>query len=225
MASADIRELRNLPLSDLITAPLNAVIEAQANSAMSTAQFIEQVGFSSEGEASFFDDDSKSQEREIRTAELKVKKKLLKTADDGTTSVEIVDEFVSIPFITLFNIPSIEIQSLDWDFNVKLKSMQSLETSYSQEFKYGYRSKTEINAGIAAKIFSAGINTSMTVESTFKSDFELRHKAGREQEYNLHINIKAVQAQPPKGIERLLAIAERVATESEAANAHEAAES
>jgi hypothetical protein len=192
---------------------------------MSTAQFIEQVGFCSEAEASFFDNDSKSQERDIRTAELRVNKKLLKTADDDTTSVEIVEEVVSIPFITLFNIPLIEIQSLDWDFNVKLKSMQSLETTYSFELTYGYRSKIEAKAGIAAKIFSAGINNSMTVESTFKSDFELRHKVGREQEYNLHISVKAVQSQTSKDIERLLAIAERIATESEAANAHEAAES
>ena len=225
MARADIRELRNLPLSDLITAPLNAVIEAQANSAMSTAQFIEQVGFTNTGESSLFDNKDDTEERDVRMAELKVKKKFLKTADDGTVTVEEGEEFVSIPFITLFNIPSIEIDSMEWDFNVKLKSVQSLETSFSKEFAYGYRSKTEANAGIQAKIFSAGINTSITVEATLKTDFELRHKSSREQEYNLHINIKAAQAQPPKGIERLLAIAERIAAESEAANAHEAANS
>lgn len=41
----ETQELQNLPLSFLISAPLNAAIEAQRASALSTAAFIEQVGY------------------------------------------------------------------------------------------------------------------------------------------------------------------------------------
>jgi hypothetical protein len=223
MAQADIRELRNLPLSDLITSPLNAVITAQANAALSTAQFIEQIGFTSDSDKSLFDDKEAADNHDIRMAELKVRKKLLEDDGSGGQTVRIVDEYVAIPFITLFNIPAIEISELNWDFNVKLKSVQSLDTSFSKSFSAGYRRTAEAKAGLAAKIIQIGVNSSMTVEASTKSDFEMRHKSSRQQEYNLHINIKANSAPVPKGIERLLSIAERIATESEEANAHEAA--
>jgi hypothetical protein len=222
MAQADIRELRNLPLSDLITAPLNAVITAQANAALSTAQFIEQIGFTSEGEASLFDDKDDNDKHSIRTAELKIKKKVLVDDGNGGLKVEEVEEFVSIPFISLFNIPAIEIGSMDWDFNVRLKSVQSLDTTFSSSFSAGYRSQTGLKIGGQIKMIEVGINSSMTVETSLKTDFEMRHKSTREQEYNLHINIKANAAALPKGIDRLLSIAERIATETETANAHEA---
>ena len=224
MAQSDIRELRNLPLSDLITAPLNAIVEAQASAALSTAQFIEQIGFDSAGEASLFDEESSedTNKRTIRTAELKVSKKILVTNEDGSQEVKDVDEFVSIPFIALFNIPSIEIDSMEWDFNVKLKSVQSLATSFSEQFKSGFRSKSGSKVGVDVKGINISTNSSMTVEASRKTDFELRFKADRTQEYNLHINIKANQAAPPKGIERLLGIAERIATETEVANQFEA---
>ncbi|WP_210395224.1 DUF2589 domain-containing protein [Motiliproteus sediminis] len=225
MAQADIRELRNLPLSDLITSPLNAVISAQSNAALSTAQFIEQIGFTSDSDKSLFDDKDPSDKHDIRMAELKVKKKLLEDDGNGGQTVKEVDEYVAIPFITLFNIPAIEISEMNWDFNVKLKSVQSLETSFTKTFSAGYRRKTEAKAGLAFKAIEVGVNSSMTVEASIKTDFEMRHKASREQEYNLHIGIKANSAPLPKGIERLLGIAERIATESEEANAHEAANS
>lgn len=223
MAQADIRELRNLPLSDLITAPLNAVITAQANAALSTAQFIEQIGFTSDTDVSLFDDKDANDKHDVRMAELKVKKRLLQDDGSGNMVVNEVEEYVSIPFVTLFNIPALEIGSLDWDFNVKLKSVQSLETTFSKTFQAGYRRTIGANVGGAFKMINVGGNTSMTVETSLKTDFEMKYKSTRDQEYNLHINIKASAAELPKGIERLLSIAERIATESEEANAHQAA--
>lgn len=42
--TSDIQILRELPLKELISAPLNAVIEAQADAAMTTVAFIERIG-------------------------------------------------------------------------------------------------------------------------------------------------------------------------------------
>ncbi len=225
MARQDIKELRNLPLADLISAPLNAVITAQANAALSTANFIERIGFISNSDKSIFDNkemigDNPDTHR-VRMAELKVKKKIL-VADGDTYKVEEIEEYVAIPFITLFNIPAFEIGSLDWDFKVRLKSVQEFETNFSHSNTIATSNTTGVELGVAAKILQVGVNTTMTVEASATTDFELRYKSNREQEYNLHINVKGNAAPFPKGIERLLDIAERIATETEEANRFEA---
>ncbi len=195
----DIIELRNLPLEELISAPLNAVIKAQAQAAMTTVQFIEQVGFiRNSDDTSFVDspDNSTANDYDVRLAKLQIN-----VDKDGKNTVTNVD----LPFITLFNVPSFEIATFDWSFNVKLKSMQSL----SAKFTTSNTTAVTTDASSSLNLFSLiKIGGSMKVESTTKTDFESRFKTGREQEYNLNINIKGNSAPLPKGIETLLSIAE-----------------
>ncbi len=195
----DIIELRNLPLEELISAPLNAVIKAQAQAAMTTVQFIEQVGFiRNSDDTSFFDshDNSTANDYDVRLAKLQIN-----VDKDGKNTVTNDD----LPFITLFNVPSFEIATFDWSFNVKLKSMQSL----SAKFTTSNTTAVTTDASSSLNLFSLiKIGGSMKVESTTKTDFESRFKTGREQEYNLNINIKGNSAPLPKGIETLLSIAE-----------------
>ena len=196
----DITELRNLPLEQLISAPLNAVIKAQAQAAMTTAQFIEEIGFKRKDEdsLSFFDTPDNTggeNDYDVRVAKVQI---------DANGLVTKVD----IPFITLVNVPSFEITNFDWSFNVKLKSMQS----FSAKFGTTNTTSTTVNASSELNIFSLiKIGGSMKVESTTKTDFESRFKSGRAQEYNLNINIKGNSAPLPKGIETLLSIAENAA--------------
>lgn len=193
----DVTELRNLPLEQLISAPLNAVIKAQAQAAMTTAKFIEEIGFKRPDEDSFFDtpDDAAKNDYDVRVAKLKI---------DANGKVTNVD----IPFITLFNVPNFEITNFDWAFNVKLKSIQSFSA------RFGTTTTTTTTGGVNAglNIFQLlKIGGGMKVESTTKTDFESRFKSGREQEYNLAINIRGNSAPLPKGIETLLSIAENAA--------------
>lgn len=193
----DITELRNLPLEQLISAPLNAVIKAQAQAAITTAQFIEEIGFKRPDEDSFFDtpDDATKNDYDVRVAKLKI---------DANGKVTNVD----IPFITLFNVPNFEITNFDWSFNVKLKSMQT----FSAKFGTTNTTTTTTEGSARLGIFDLlKIGGSMKVESTTKTDFESRFKTGREQEYNLAINIHGNSAPLPKGIETLLSIAENAA--------------
>lgn len=196
----DITELRNLPLEQLISAPLNAVIQAQAQAAMTTAHFIEEVGFKrqTEDNNSLFDTpDNASNENnyDVRVAKLQI------DANGKKTNVD-------IPFITLVNVPNFEITNFDWSFNVKLKSMQS----YSAKFGVSSTVNTSNNANAQVNLFSLlKFGGGMKVETTTKTDFESRYKSGREQEYNLNINVKGNAAPLPKGIETLLSIAENAA--------------
>ena len=74
-----------------------------------------------------------------------------------------------------------------------------------------------INAGLQELGIPVGIGASAKVEASTSTKFELRYGSGHEHEYNLNISIKANAAPQPRGIERLLGIAERIAAANEAA--------
>ena len=220
----EIRELQQLPLEDLITAPLNAVITAQANAALSTANFIQQIGFRNkdanrDGSTSIFDllnkppDPAQAADQfDVRTAELVFIKKLNQNGNLVDTL-----ERVSLPFITLFNIPSIEISEMTWDFSVKLKGIETFETALTHKAKQSTTVGGNVNAGLQELGIPIGIGASAKVEASSSTKFDLRYGSGHEHEYNLNISIKANAAPPPRGIERLLGIAERIAAANEAA--------
>jgi hypothetical protein len=202
----EIQDLTELPLSSLMSGPINAVIEAQATAAMTTANFIQQVGFDNTTNAdhSIFDiltgGSAQPERLKMRTAELSFAKKQVKA--DG--SVEDVDETVQLPFISLFNVPSFEINRLTWSFNARLKRMEAFQTDLTVS------AENKRTVHVASKL---------SVESTRKTDFDLRYGLGREHEYNLQINVEASSGPAPRGIERLLAIAEKIAASNEAAAA------
>ncbi len=211
MASQEVQELKELPLEQLISAPLNAVINAQATAAMSTAAFIERIGFKAAAPAgggaadqtlSMLFDDGNPSKYEVRTADVKFVKK----TTDAAGAVVSTDVNLSVPFITMFNIPSIEIDEMNWEFNARLKRVEAFATSLT----FGSTTKTTAgaNAGLAAGKLPISLGASLKVESTVKTDFQAKFGSSKEAEYNLKISVKASQAAPPKGIEKLLGIAE-----------------
>ena len=191
------QELASIDFEWMLGGPLSAVIKAQAQAAVTTAKFIEEIGFKRNDDESFFDtpDDANKNDYDVRVAKLKI------DANGQITSVD-------MPFISLFNVPSFEISNFDWSFNVKLKSLQSFSA------KFGISSTTTSTSTVDAGLDIKGLlrlGSTMKVETTTKTDFESRFKAGREQEYNLNISIRGNSAPLPKGIETLLGIAENAA--------------
>jgi len=218
----EVQNLRELPLSDLMKAPIEAAIAAQASSATTTANFIQQVGFENQANAkhSIFDILSggaqATEQFKLRTADLTFRKKRVK--DDLT--VEEVDEKLSLPLLTLFNIPSFEIKNLNWSFNVRLKKMEALETELTSSTQVTTTSNNDFSLDL--KKLGLHIGSSLKVEASNKTDFALRYGLGREHEYNLQIAMEAGQGPTPPGISKLLAIAEKIAAAEEEAVAAEA---
>ncbi|MDB9527724.1 DUF2589 domain-containing protein [Oscillatoria sp. CS-180] len=212
--SREVRELRSLPLEDLISAPLNAVIKAQTEAAMSTADFIKRVGFVDPKNKSLFDRLEQDDSSDVRIAAIRVRKKGLN--DQG--EVVDIEELVEIPYISLFNIPAFEIDSLDWSFDVKLKRIEAFETDLNTVIETEQSGTGNAGGSLPIAGLPIGVGGAMSVEVSSKTDFTLRYGQTRESEYNLRISIKANAAAQPRGIERLLDIAERIATETEAIN-------
>ena len=108
--SVDGREIASLDFPNLIGAPLNAIVEAQAKSAITTANFIKEVAFDKEGRA------------------IQVEFKYDRTGDDGRHQ-----EFtLSVPFLTMLPIPYITVENAEIEFNAKITSTR--ENSMSSNF-------------------------------------------------------------------------------------------
>jgi hypothetical protein len=225
----ETQELKNLPLSFLISAPLNAAIEAQRASALSTAAFIEQVGFlPKDKKLSLFAD--KTNTYDVRQAVVSYEQdeiKLKTPSNPGATPptsdvyevVKGVKRTLQLPFISLLNIPMFEVSELNIDFNVRLKGITQFEAEFNNETSSTVGSSASASGDLGSLGIPLSVGASMKVETTSRSEFGLRYGEGHEAEYNLHVTVKAVQAAQPKGIERLLALAEKIVDASEKANA------
>lgn len=246
----ETQELKNLPLSFLISAPLNAVIEAQRASALSTAAFIEQVGFLPKNKKlSLFAD--KTNTYDVRQAVVSYEQDEIVVTKPGkpavvgvpgvagTPGVPAVPEVVAadavpaefnvkktkrtmqLPFISLLNIPMFEVSELNIDFNVRLKGVTQFEAEFNNETSSTASGSASASGDLSSLGIPLSVGASMKVETTNRSNFGLRYGEGHESEYNLHVTVKAVQAAQPKGIERLLALAEKIVDASEKSNAEQ----
>lgn len=227
----EVKILKDLPLNDLISAPLNAVINAQAAAALTTVNFIERVGFinKSNPKKGIFDKPKNAggDNYDVRVARLNMEKvefvpAILDASGNVTTpaTTKTTTEKIELPFLSLVPIPSFEVNQLDWDFNVKLNSVEEFSTDFTHSDTTTNNSDSNFGLNIGDFL---SVGSTMKVQTTVKNDFELRYGSSHEAEYNLKIAIKATAAKTPLGIERLLGIAEKIATNNEQANSKLAA--
>lgn len=190
-ADADfVAQLGNIDFENLIGGPLEAAVKAQANASLSTVNFIQEVGFE-------LDDDDK---QVIRTVDFSYIKKTpnpnFGSTDpdlpEGTdTATEIFSENVAIvvPFISILNVPSLRIETVDIDFNVKLNSV------FTKNVKSTIGIKTEVKNGGWSPI-------------KFKVSASYRRSSSSgvrvEKQYTMGVKVKATNDEMPAGLEKVL---------------------
>jgi hypothetical protein len=217
-------ELENLPLSFLISAPLNAAIEAQRAAALSAAAFIEQVGFLPKNQKlSLFTNATNTYD--VRQAQVSYthKEVVLDKAENldadpptpATYKLGEVTRTLQLPFISLLQIPLFEVSELNIDFSVRLKGVTQFEAEFNNETSTNVESQARGSGDLTSLGVPIAVGGSMKVQTASQSKFGLRYGEGHEAEYNMHVTVKAIQAPPPKGIERLLALAEKIVDASE----------
>jgi hypothetical protein len=107
------QELATLDFANLIGGPLNAIVEAQAKSAITTANFIKEVAFDKNGE--------------IVNVNFKYNRKDNNGRDQDFT--------LTVPFLTMLPIPYITIETAEVEFNAKITSttQSDVKSSFSQD--------------------------------------------------------------------------------------------
>lgn len=206
------QELSSIDFESMIGGPLVAVINAQAQAAMSTVNFIKEVGFkkpSAEQEAG----GDTSTEDPIYVS-FKYPKELSPyvpavpanpsatppiPASPAVPAVYETQE-LKVPILTILPIPYIRIEMVTIDFNAKINSVEYRKTN----------TDLKVNASIEAKAGWLWGSAKLKVSTSFQRTTQEGNSINRT--YSLAIHVKAVQDEMPAGMERMLGILEGAIT-------------
>lgn len=188
-------ELSSLNFESLIGGPLNAVVKAQAQSAMTSVDFIKAVGF---------DHDNAGNITGPTMVSFSYKKTVEEKQSDGSTKPVDRQFNLSVPFLTMLPIPFIRVEETTIDFNAKITSI--VESSTATQFG--------INSELSAKAGWGPFSASLKVNCSYKRSTTSSQK--EERTYSMSVHVRAVQDELPAGTERLLSILENSIKEAPA---------
>lgn len=202
-----VAELGSIDFENIIGGPLNAAVAAQNNASLATVSFIKEVGFKDD---------------EIRMVDFSYTKSVPDSTpalpdpnatipDPNNPNATIPDPalalpdpnappilrpvVIKVPFISVLNVPSLRIETVDIEFNVKLNSVFTKETS--SEFGLNVDYSKEVGIG---KIYSSKFKVSVSYKRTTSSGVRV------EKEYSLNVKVKATNDEMPAGLEKVLGL-------------------
>lgn len=189
-----VQELKQIPFSHLIGAPLKAAIEAQALAAQSTIEFIHKVGFKQPASGGpdllFTNTQNDADAGELRNVTFEYQK----TDENGTDQ----DFTLTVPLLSITPIPYIRIDEMTIDFKAKLTDSIVRKTDSSFQL--------DANVSGSYSAFWSPIKVETRVSSTFKTSNSVQANSVRE--YSLDIHVRATQDAMPAGLSKILDILE-----------------
>ncbi len=202
------QELSSIDFESMIGGPLVAVINAQAQAAMSTVNFIKEVGFKKPSTEEDAGGDTTTEEPIYVT--FKYPKELTPyepaiPADPsatppvaGSAAVPAVYQAqeLQVPILTILPIPFIRIDLTTIDFNAKINSIEYRKTN----------TRLKVDASLEAKAGWLWGSAKLKVSTSFQRTTQQGNTVNRT--YSLAIHVKAVQDEMPAGMEKMLSILE-----------------
>lgn len=206
------QELSSIDFESMLGGPLVAVINAQAQAAMTTVNFIKEVGFKKKSAEEAAGGDTGTEEpiyvsfkypKEISSYQPAV------AADPSATPPVSASPAVSavyetqelkVPILTMLPIPFIRIDLTTIDFNAKINSVSYRKTN----------TRLKVDASLEAKAGWLWGSAKLKVSTSFQRTTQQGNTINRT--YSLAVHIKAVQDEMPAGMEKLLGILEDAIT-------------
>lgn len=208
------QELAAIDFESMLGGPLVAVINAQAQSAMTTVNFIKEVGFKKTSEEEEAGGDTSTQEPIYLT--FKYPKEIspyvpavpavaanpdaeppvvAQPAQDAQAAVYETQE-LQVPILTMLPIPFIRIDLTTIDFNAKINSVEYRKTN----------TRLKVDASLEAKAGWLWGSAKLKVSTSFQRTTQQGNTVNRT--YSMAVHIKAVQDEMPAGMEKILGILE-----------------
>jgi hypothetical protein len=201
------QELSSIDFESMIGGPLMAVVRAQAQAAMTTINFIKQVGFHTPSDQ---DPEQDTETKEPIYVKFKYWKETqpFQPANPGdpnanppipaTPAVPAKYElqYLEVPALTLYPIPYIRVEETTIDFNAKINSVEFQKTD----------STFKISADLEAKAGWAWGSAKLKVSAAYQKSTQSGNEVNRT--YSLQVNVKAVQDEMPAGMEKVLSLLE-----------------
>jgi len=216
------QELASLDFESMLGGPLVAVVNAQAQAAVSTVNFIKEVGFKKPAAEEIAGDDTTTEEPIY--VSFKYPKELVPyqpavpanpgdpaatppvPATPAVAAVPAVYETqqLQVPILTMLPIPYIRIDMTTIDFNAKINSVEYRKTD----------TNLKIDAELEAKAGWLWGSAKLKVNTSFQRTTQQGNTVDRT--YSMAVHIKAVQDEIPAGMERVLGILEGAITSTPA---------
>lgn len=202
------QELSSIDFESMIGGPLVAVIHAQAQAAMSTVNFIKEVGFKKPASQEDAGDDT-STEDPIYVS-FKYPKELSPyvpavpanpdvdppvVAQPAVPAVYETQE-LKVPILTILPVPFIRIEETTIDFNAKINAVEYRKTN----------TNLKVDASLEAKAGWLWGSAKLKVSTSYQKSTQAGNSVNRT--YSLAVHVKAVQDEMPAGMERMLGILE-----------------
>lgn len=168
-------ELNNIDFRKMIGGPLQAAVDAQVASSLATIDFINKVGFKQPDE---------NAPRELVMVDFSHTRKEVNAA--GEEEEKAVS--LRVPLLAMLPIPSLRIEHVIIDFNVKLNSVESSSTSDA----------LGVSAEVGGGFGPVNFKVSASYQRKTATNVEVK------KEYALNVNVKAVQDEIPAGLEKVL---------------------
>lgn len=193
------RELSSIDFESMLGGPLSAVVNAQAQAAMTSVMFIKEVGFEPKSSDPVYV--SFKYPKEVSPYLPSVEEEL---DDEGNVvtppreaQAAVWEEMtLTVPILTMLPIPFIRVEETTIDFNAKINSIETTERS--SDFKLDSEAKASAGWGFG----KASLKVSASYQSKSRTGTETKRT------YSLAVHIRAVQDEMPAGMERLLGILE-----------------
>lgn len=200
------QELSSIDFESMLGGPLVAVINAQAQAAISTVNFIKEVGFKRPAAEESAGGNTSTQEpiyvsfkypKELSPYQPAVPANPA-TGAPAVAAIPAVYETqkLEVPILTMLPIPFIRIDLTTIDFNAKINSIEYRKTD----------TNLKIDASMEAKAGWLWGSAKLKVSSSYQRTTTQGSSVDRT--YSMAVHIKAVQDELPAGMERLLGILE-----------------
>jgi hypothetical protein len=210
------QELSSIDFESMIGGPLVAVINAQAQAAMSTVNFIKEVGFKKPSAEQDAGGDTSTEEpiyvsfkypKELSPYVPAVPANPAATppvpASPAVPAVYETQE-LKVPILTILPIPFIRIDLATVDFNAKINSVEYRKTN----------TDLKVAASLEAKAGWLWGSAKLKVSTSFQRTTQQGNSVNRT--YSMAVHVKAVQDEMPAGMEKMLGILEGAITSTPA---------
>jgi len=205
------QELASIDFESMLGGPLVAVINAQAQAAVTTVNFIKEVGFAKPAADEDAGGDTSTElpiyvrfkyPKEISPYVPAVPAAPGPPAVPASPAVDAVyqTQVLEVPILTMLPIPYIRIEETTIDFNAKINSVEYRKTD----------TNLKIDAEVEAKAGWLWGSAKLKVSTSFQRTTQQGNSVDRT--YSMAVHIKAVQDEMPAGMERVLGILEGAIT-------------
>ncbi len=210
------QELASIDFESMLGGPLVAVVNAQAQAAMSTVNFIKEVGFKKKTTEEAAGGDTGTEEPIYVSFKYPKELSPYQPATPGdpsatppvppTPAVPAVYETqeLKVPILTILPIPFIRIDLATVDFNAKINAVEYRKTD----------TNLKVDASLEAKAGWLWGSAKLKVSTSYQRTTSQGNTVDRT--YSMAVHIKAVQDEMPAGMEKILGILEGAITSTPA---------